>query len=37
MNSHRIYHMSFVSVYPLYITKVERKGRNKEEVDEIIH
>lgn len=24
------------SVYPLYINKVERKGRTKEEVDEII-
>lgn len=28
--------MSFASVYPLYITKAERKGRTKEEVDEII-
>jgi len=28
--------MSFASVYPLYIKKVERKGRTKEEVDEII-
>ncbi len=28
--------MAFGSVYPLYITKVERKGRTKEEVDEII-
>ncbi len=29
--------MSFARVYPLYITKVERKGRTKKEVDEIIH
>ena len=29
--------MSFARVYPLYITKVERKGRTKAEVDEIIH
>ena len=29
--------MSFASVYPLYITKVEKKGRTKEEVDEVIH
>jgi hypothetical protein len=29
--------MSFASVYPLYIAKVERKGRTKAEVDEIIH
>lgn len=28
--------MSFAKVYPLYITKVERKGRTKTEVDEII-
>ena len=28
--------MPFAKVYPLYITKVERKGRTKAEVDEII-
>ena len=28
--------MSVASVYPLYIAKVERKGRTKAEVDEII-
>ncbi len=28
--------MSFASVYPHYITKAEKKGRTKEEVDEII-
>lgn len=28
--------MSFASVYPLYIAKAEKKGRTKEEVDEII-
>jgi len=28
--------MSFASVYPLYIKKAERKGRTKEEVDEVI-
>jgi len=28
--------MSFASVYPLYITKAEKKGRTKIEVDEII-
>lgn len=33
----RIYKMSFARVYPLYIAKVERKGRTKKEVDEIIH
>lgn len=33
----RIYTMTFSSVYPLYIKKVERKGRTKAEVDEIVH
>lgn len=28
--------MSFAGVYPHYITKAEKKGRTKEEVDEII-
>ncbi|MEO5927047.1 MAG: DUF2200 domain-containing protein [Patescibacteria group bacterium] len=37
MTSHRIYTMSFASVYPLYIAKAERKGRTKAEVDEVIH
>ncbi len=32
----RIYTMSFASVYPLYITKAEKKGRTKTEVDAII-
>jgi hypothetical protein len=33
---HRIYTMSFGSVYPLYIAKAEKKGRTKEEVDMVI-
>lgn len=32
----RIFTMSFGSVYPLYVQKAEKKGRTKEEVDEII-
>ena len=28
---HRIFTTSFASVYPLYLTKVERKGRTKAE------
>ncbi|MBC1355564.1 DUF2200 domain-containing protein [Listeria welshimeri] len=36
MKKPRIYTMSFASVYPQYIQKVEKKGRTKEEVDEII-
>lgn len=37
MNLERVYKMSFATVYPLYIKKVERKGRTKKELDEIIH
>jgi hypothetical protein len=33
---HRIFTMSFGSVYPLYVQKAAKKGRTKEEVDEII-
>ncbi len=33
---HRIYTMSFASIYPHYVTKAERKGRTKTEVNEII-
>ena len=36
MTKHRIFAMSFSSVYPLYVAKAERKGRTKAEVDEII-
>lgn len=36
MTKHRIFSISFASVYPLYVQKVERKGRTKEEVDQII-
>lgn len=36
MSEHRIYSMSFASVYPLYVAKAEKKGRTQEEVDEII-
>ncbi|MFG6116137.1 DUF2200 domain-containing protein [Halobacillus sp. MO56] len=36
MTKHKIYTMSFASVYPHYVTKAEKKGRSKAEVDEII-
>ena len=32
----RIYKMPFATVYPLLVQKAEKKGRAKEEVDEII-
>lgn len=36
MKKHRIYSMSFASVYPHYVAKAEKKGRSKSEVDEIV-
>jgi len=36
MAAHKIFSMSFARVYPLYIAKAEKKGRTKDEVDEII-
>ncbi len=36
MEKHKIFAMSFASVYKLYVTKAERKLRTKAEVDEII-
>ena len=35
-NDRKFYTMTFASVYPLYLTKAERKGRTKKEVDEIV-
>ncbi|WP_428630487.1 DUF2200 domain-containing protein [Sphingopyxis sp.] len=36
MAGHRIFKTSFASVYPHYVKKAERKGRKKDEVDEIL-
>ena len=33
---HRIFETSFASVYRLYVAKVERKKRSKEELDQIL-
>jgi hypothetical protein len=35
-NNARVFKMSFASVYPLYIQKVEKKGHTKAELDAII-
>ncbi|MBL3646393.1 DUF2200 domain-containing protein [Bacillus vallismortis] len=35
MTKHKIYTMSVAKVYPYYISKAEKKGRTKSEVDEI--
>lgn len=33
---HRIFTTSFASVYPLYVAKLERKGRTRAELDDVI-
>ena len=35
-NDYRLPAMKFSKVYPLYVAKVERKNRTKEEVDQVI-
>ena len=34
--THKIFAMRFASVYPLYVAKVERKGKTRAELDQII-
>jgi hypothetical protein len=34
--NHRIAKMTFASVYPMYLAKVEKKGRTKEELHQVI-
>ena len=36
-NNERVFRMAFASVYPHYVTKVEKKGRTKEELHTVIH
>lgn len=33
----RIFTMTLASVYPLYLAKVEKKGRTRDELDAVIH
>jgi len=35
-HNQRIAKMIFASVYPMYVAKVEKKGRTKEELDQVI-
>jgi hypothetical protein len=35
-HNQRIAKMTFASVYPMYLAKVEKKGRTKEELDQVI-
>lgn len=34
--NHRIYGFSFASIYPMYVQKVEKKGRTTAELDEVL-
>jgi hypothetical protein len=36
MQKHQIFATAFAKVYPMYVQKAERKGRTKEEVDQVI-
>lgn len=36
MENEKVYKMEFSKIYPLLVNKAVRKGRTKEEVDEII-
>jgi hypothetical protein len=36
MDNTRVFKMSFAGVYPHYVTKAEKKGRTRKEVDEVI-
>ena len=36
-HNERIRIMSFATVYPLYVKKVEKKGRSTQELNEVIH
>ena len=36
METHRIFKTSFASVYPHYVQKAEKKGRERKDVDEVI-
>ena len=36
MAEHKIFSMPFAKVYPLYVAKVERKGRTRAELDQVI-
>jgi len=35
-NNQRIAKMTFASVYPMYLAKIEKKGRTKEELHQVI-
>ncbi|UJP41203.1 DUF2200 domain-containing protein [Cellulomonas palmilytica] len=36
MSNERVFRMTFASIYPLYVTKVERKGRTVDELHTVL-
>jgi hypothetical protein len=36
MAEHKVFSMSFASIYPHYVNKVEKKGRTKADLDEVL-
>lgn len=36
MTGHKVFRIPFAKIYPLYVEKAERKGRTKEEVEQVI-
>jgi hypothetical protein len=36
MDTHRVFKISFASLFPLYVQKAEKKGRKKKEVEAVI-
>ena len=36
MSNERVFKMSFASIYPLYVEKVERKGHTRDELDQVL-
>ncbi|MDE1466834.1 DUF2200 domain-containing protein [Aurantiacibacter sp. D1-12] len=36
MAEHKVFSMSFASIYPHYVNKVEKKGRTKDDLDKVL-
>lgn len=35
MENNKVYQMSFAKIYPMLIPKVEKKGRTRDEIDQV--
>lgn len=36
MSDHPVFSMAFSKIYPMYVQKAEKKGRSKDEVDQVL-